>query len=245
VIAVDGTGPLPLPRVGILKNPDRLFFDFEGVSSRTFKVHGDDRLVTAVRAALNSIAPKITRVVIDLSEPCRYSLEASQRGSGHIEIALTPLAPGASKGAAPPASRLAPPSSRLAPRASQIAPPASRAPRDAATRRYVSALQSALAQVNVLREVLHDIDARRNPAVDGMATAQKQLSALTRTLNEAKPTASLQGTHDLLKAVVGFASTALSLPANASGEVSPNASSAAAGALLMLQRAEADLAVAR
>jgi hypothetical protein len=51
----------------------------------------------------------------------------------------------------------------------------------------------------------------------------------------------VQEAHDLLKSVIGFASTALGLSSDLSGDISPNASSAAAGALLMLDRAEAEL----
>jgi hypothetical protein len=223
VIAIDATGPLPLPRVGMLKNPDRLYLDFDGVSSRTLRVRGDDRLVTSVRAALNSVAPKVTRVVIDLSAPCRYSLEMSQRTTGHLEIALTSVA------------------SDIDPRASSAPPPARLATRDAATRRYLALIEPALSRLDVLREVLRDLDARRIPAVDHVATAQSQLTAFRRTLEGAKPASPVHEAHDLLKSVIGFASTALALSSDASGAVPPNASSAAAGALLMLERAEAEL----
>ena len=249
VIAIDATGPLPLPRVGTLRDPDRLYLDFDGVSTRTLKVRGEDQVVTGVRAGLNSLVPRVTRVVIDLSEPCRYSLETSERGSSHLEIALTPLG----SQVTPRRPNLTPRIANVTPRAPNVAPHATNetgrgsgaAPRDAAARRYLAVVQAALARVDVLRDVLHDIDARRNPAVDRLAIAKSQLSILRGTLDNARPTATVEGAHDLLKSVIGFASTALSLSGEASAEVSPNASSAAAGALLMLERAEAELAQPR
>jgi hypothetical protein len=252
VIAIDATGPLPLPRVGTLKDPDRLYLDFDGVSSRTLRVRGDDRLVTSVRAALNSVAPKVTRVVIDLSAPCRYSLETSQRANGHVEIALTSAASGVdprASSAPPPAPQSpshtpqpsAPAPERASPASQPSSPPARFSPRDAATRRYLALIEPALSRLDVLRDVLHDLDARRIPAVDRMATAQSQLTAFRGTLDGARPTRPVQEAHDLLKSVIGFASTALALSSNVSGDVSPNASSAAAGALLMLDRAEVEL----
>jgi len=252
LIVIDATGPLPAPRVGTLKDPYRLYLDFDGVSSRTLRVRGDDGLVTSVRAALNSVAPKVTRVVIDLSGPCRYSLDSSQRANGHLEIALTSVAsrvdPRGSSGA-PPAAQSAPhtpqPSAlgpeRASPASQPSSPPARLVPRDPATRRYLALIEPALSRLDVLREVLHDLDARRIPAVDRMATAQSQLTAFRGTLDGARPPRAVQEAHDLLKSVIGFASTALGLSSDLSGDISPNASSAAAGALLMLDRAEAEL----
>ena len=238
VVVVTATAALPVPRVGVLRSPDRIYLDLPGVWTHTLKASGDGTLVTVVRIAQNSLEPRVARVVIDLKQPCRYSLNTAQAASGRLEVSL-------SADASAPAPARAPVSAAPAPAAPIPVPPAPAPPRriapETAAARYLAVVRPALDRLGTLREVLRAIDQRTPVTPDQLKTAQSELTAFQSAIQSAKPPQSLAGTHDLLKSVVGFAFTALSLSAEQPGEVSPNASSAAAGALLMLDRAESAL----
>lgn len=254
VVQIASTGPLPMPTVGRLRAPDRIYLDFRDVGARSVNVPGDGTLVAGVRVAQHSADPLVTRVVIDLATPCKYSLDTSELASGRLQVSFaseaTPLPPrpaAASTAVAPVAKRAAP---RTAPALTAVAPVAPgekrRAPQpersaDAVTRRYKATIESALDRIGTLRAVLSDIDRRTNVDGERLQPARSELTALSRTLESAKPPRDLEQPHELLKSALEFAATALSLQGNAADDVTANASSAAAGALLMLERAEAEL----
>ena len=221
VVVISAAGPLPSPRIGVLHGPERIYLDLAGVSSRRLEASGDADLVATVRIAQHSLDPIVARVVIDLKQPCRYSLDASRRSTGHLELAL------------------------VAGASSPIAVAQETAPRPksggGAMGRYAARLQPVLASLSVLREVLHEIDKRMAPPADRMDAAQAQLGHLRETLELVRAPRAFEDAHDLLKSAVGFGSTALTLTSNSTGPVPSNAASAAAGALLMLDRGEAEL----
>ena len=236
-VVITAAGPLQVPRVGVLRAPDRIYVDLPGVSSRTFSASGDGRIVSTVRVAQHSLEPLVTRIVVDLQRPSRYSLDTSGLDNGRVTVLLSSDAARSPSPRAPASATPRPPA-----RPTPTAP--SRVP-DPATRRYLASVQPALDGLAALREVLADIDRRTNAPADRLQTARSELAGLRRVVASVKPPAKIGEAHDLLNSVVGFASTALDLPTDESGAVAPNASSAAAGALLMLQRAEAELGVQR
>jgi hypothetical protein len=219
VVVITAAGPLPVPRVGVLQGPDRIYLDVAGVASRALSVGGDGMLVLSIRVAQRRLDPALARIVIDLKQPCRYSLNTTQRASGRLELTLT-------SGAASPVTFVA----RAAP--SQITG-------GAGERRYLASVQPALDRLATLRSVLHEIDTGTSVTSERLEAAQSELTRLRQTVDRVKPARAVEDTNDLLKSVIGFASTALSLSASSSG--SPNAASAAAGALLMLDRVEVAL----
>jgi len=280
VVTITATGPLPTPRVGVLQGPDRIYVDLAGVSTRTVKRTGDGAVVTTVRAAQHGIDPLVTRIVIDLTQPCSYSVNKLQQAEGRLEISLTPKSPVGAPAAVParaaapapasparvsapaPASAPASPAGISAPAPAPASParvsaPASRAPApapapapasrarknssDPAMRRYLAKLKSALDTVETLRDVLNDIDQGHNVPPERLSSARLELAHLQAALNSAHPPSKFEEVDGLLKSVGAFASTALDLASKSTGEVPKNASSAAAGALMMLDRALAQL----
>jgi phytoene/squalene synthetase len=108
-------------------------------------------------------------------------------------------------------------------------------------RRYLAKLKSALDTVETLRDVLNDIDQGHNVPPERLSSARLELAHLQAALNSAHPPSKFEEVDGLLKSVGAFASTALDLASKSTGEVPKNASSAAAGALMMLDRALAQL----
>ena len=84
VVTIEGTGTLPLPTSGTADGPPRIFFDFPGVALRAPAVTAStDPRVRRIRAAVNSVRPLVTRVVIDLVALQPYRLEG---GPGRVRV---------------------------------------------------------------------------------------------------------------------------------------------------------------
>ncbi len=222
VLVITAAAPLPPPKVGTLHDPDRIYVDLAGVSSRALTAAGDADLVAAVRVAQHSLDPLVARIVIDLTRPCRYSVNTSQRDAGQIEISLAPATAGTTPAPVP------------------SNPPKLRAG-NAATRRYVASVEQALSKTVALRNVLQDIDRKTVVSAEWLQSAQQELGRLRGTIDALRPPAAVAEAHDLLKSAIGFAATALNLAASSTVEMPGNASSAAAGALMMLDRADVEL----
>jgi hypothetical protein len=146
VVAADGA--LPLPRVGVLSDPPRIYLDFNGIATTTFgKGGGGTTLVRGVRVAINQVDPLITRIVIDLFRPTPHRVDVHLREQGQVTIVLGDGSAGAvTQGrptvARPPSLPPAPlPALRTAPAAANppaaavatTAAPPSAAPVDAAS----------------------------------------------------------------------------------------------------------------
>jgi hypothetical protein len=237
VVVVTGAGPLPVPAVGVLHSPERIYLDLDGVSTRALGARGEGELVTGVRVAQHSLEPLVARIVIDLKQPSRYAVNASQRASGRLEIALT-------SGAPPPAAAAPPSPVRAASPSPGLATPSRPKPRDSPARRYASQVERAVASAAELRGVLQDLDRKTAVQADRLQAAQAELNRLRLAIDGLRPPSTLSEAHDLLRSAAGFAATALGLASGSTTEVPGNASSAAAGALMMLERAEADLQAA-
>ena len=236
VVTITANGPLALPRVGVLHSPDRIYLDLAGVSTRTVTTNGDGAVISSIRVAQHGSDPLVARVVIDLAQPCSYSLNQLQLTQGHLEIALVPK----SSAAAAVGPTSAAPLPKVTPE--PAAPPAARQPRgDPSARRYLARLKTAVDAAANLRGVLEDIDRGAQVSTDRLASARTDLGHLQAVVESVEPPHRFEDAHGLLKSVAAFASTALDLESRSTGEVPKNASSAAAGALMMLDRAMAEL----
>jgi hypothetical protein len=118
VVVIEGNGALPTPTPGVADGPPRIFLDFPGVGLRASKVTAStDPRLQRVRAAVNSVSPMITRVVLDLAAAQPFVLE---NGSNRVSIVV-----GAAAGVVPTAgARRAP----TAPAAKPTPPPTSASP---------------------------------------------------------------------------------------------------------------------
>ncbi len=220
-VTVRAAGPLPLPVVGVLDGPPRIYLDFAGVrlpSGVTAAWH-DSRL-RGVRLAQHTKAPLVLRVVIDLRRPTTYRIDASGRAGGTIVVLLGEQAPG------PP-----------------VSPPQAGRSRDA--ERYLRRVSMMLARLHALRPLIVTIDGR-GAAPDGdLSAAAAELDSLGRALAAMKVPESLATTHDVLMRSCALGARALIMrrDAHASGDAQAarNAGSAAAGALMLLDRATRDL----
>jgi hypothetical protein len=121
VITIEANGPLPAPTIGTVDGPPRIFLDFPGVRTSTSGLaRAADRRIVRVRAAINSVTPLITRVVLDLTAPQPHRIE---QATGRVMIfvgattlqAVPPL-PRQAAGVDPPPASAAPARRAAAPR---------------------------------------------------------------------------------------------------------------------------------
>ena len=99
VVTIEATGKLPVPSSGVVDGPPRIFFDFPGVALRAPTVTAStDPRVLRVRAAVHSVKPLVTRVVIDLVALQPYSL---QPGPARVRVIVGGAAGQFSKGIPP------------------------------------------------------------------------------------------------------------------------------------------------
>jgi hypothetical protein len=106
--------------------------------------------------------------------------------------------------------------------------------------RYREQVEQPLNRLRVLRALLTDIDEQELKPPEGLPAARAELSAVIRVLAGVGPPDSLKPTHDLLLRSASLAMMSATLRADAGMRADPtairNASSAAAGALLLLDR---------
>jgi hypothetical protein len=74
-VAISGSGSL-VYHVLRLPNPDRLVIDFSGSHLNTSETHIASQLDPVREIRLGQFTPETSRVVIDLSQPARYSIQA-------------------------------------------------------------------------------------------------------------------------------------------------------------------------
>jgi hypothetical protein len=228
VVVITAAGALPAPTVGVLHAPERIYLDLAGVSTRALRVQGDGDLVASVRIAQHDLTPLVARVVLDLNRASRYSVNSAARESGRIEIALTPSA-AVSTAAAP----------------DKATPPAMPAVRskttNAARERYVARVEQTLGDVSALQSVLRDLDRKTPVPPERLQPAQAELGRLRTTVESLRPPLDLTEAHDLLRSAIGFAASALDLASSSTAGVPDNASSAAAGAVMLFERIQTEL----
>jgi outer membrane biosynthesis protein TonB len=106
--------------------------------------------------------------------------------------------------------------------------------------RYKEQIGVALNQLRGRRTLLTVIDQQDPKPQDGLAAARAEFSAVIRSLAGVRPAATMLSTHDVLVRAASLALMAATLRDDLGGRADPstirNASSAAAGALLLLDR---------
>jgi hypothetical protein len=265
-VVLEADGPLPEPEGDSLGNPPRVFLDLHGVvAAPTLTRSGRDPLVVRARVARHSDAPLVTRVVFDLSRVSGFRVDASARAEGRLVLTLgagaMPSAPTVPAPAASPTpSQPMPPqpqgqssvAGRSNRRPARVAPsdplrtprlaPGSRGRGTPAARAeaYAAQLSALVDRLQALRPVLESIDRRAEVTAD-LNAAAAEFEAVGRILMAIKPTAGREATHALLQRACALGARAsrtlqdASRAGDATGEW--NAASAAAGALLLLDRA--------
>jgi hypothetical protein len=256
--AVDGPPRIYLDLNGVRPGPTARFAE-------------SSALVVRVRVALHSANPISTRVVLDLSRPAPYRIDSSGRAQGRLTIVLgaPPSAPAPATPPvqthtqttipprATPSPSAAAPSSAAPP---ALAPPAPAPPapspsvqgfRAAPQRRasggdaYVAQASVALARLQALRPLLSSIDRRAEQPVGDLRAAIVEFNAVSRILVAIKVPTSRETTQDLLLRAcdLGARASRMRMELESTGDLAPgwNAASAAAGALIMLDSAGADL----
>lgn len=265
-VVLEADGPLPEPAGDSLGNPPRVFLDLPGVvAAPTLTRSGRDPLVVRARVARHSDAPLVTRVVFDLARVSGFRVDASNRAEGRLVVTLgprstpsaptvpapaasptpsqpmPPQSPGQSSAPARSSRRAAPVTSpdplrtpRLAPRSTGRGTSAARA------EAYAAQLSALVDRLQALRPVLESIDRRTEVTAD-LNAAAAEFDAVGRILMAIKPTAGREATHALLQRACALGARAsrtlqdAAKAGDATGEW--NAASAAAGALLLLDRA--------
>jgi hypothetical protein len=237
VVSIAADGPLPAPTVGVLDSPDRIYLDLRGVTAAASRTAAAGDVIASVRVALHSAAPPVTRVVIDLVRPVGHSVDLSRRLSGTIEVSLHAAAETRSLPPPVPSVRIPAPSS------SPSAGPQIASQRlGAGVRQYVIRMTPFLQRLEALRPVLESIDTRSPVSVARVDAAAVEIERLRADFASMRPPGTLLVAHDLLRNACGLASTALSLARMSKDGVVPSeAASAAAGALILLTRARAEL----
>lgn len=213
IIAIEASGPLPLPHVGVLDGPPRVYLDFEGVTrAATGTPLQPDGLVRRVRVGDFQVTPLITRVVIDLVAPSAHRLDVSQRNQGRVVIVITPGTSG-------------------------VLQPA------AAARDNAIAL-AALGQLERVRPLLSAIDSRTEMPEASLRGAMGELETVRLSLVSIRSDRSREALTKIC--MLGTSAITLRLEAQQSGDANSawNAASAAAGALIMLDRAARELRMA-
>src|SRR5206468_2599462 len=109
-------------------------------------------------------------------------------------------------------------------------------------RSYRRAVAGPLADLDVMRDVLDDIKRLAGPATDQLPKLQTKLAATLRTLHAVVPPSELASVHALVQSAARLAAQAISTREAAvrtgAMERAWQASSAAAGAMMLLTRAE-------
>jgi hypothetical protein len=263
-VVIEASGPLLQPSSGFANGPPRIYIDLNDV------LPGDvtpsvtqDPLVRRIRVAEHSSSPLVTRVVIDLTRDLPYRVDSSARAQGRIVVAVGVGQPVAapSTQTLPPAQ---PPPSPKPPSASQAATSSPSAPREAARssgqtpasppvgrsmsveNAYGVRVSAALVRLHALRPLLESIDHQTEILSGNLDAAVNEFDTIGKLLGAIKPPRSRAGTHALLQRTCTMGARAVRMRQDGARSNDPtaalNAASAAAGALIMLDRANKELA---
>ncbi len=260
-VVVESSGALPEPVSGVSTSPPpRVYLDFTDVlPTSDIGPVAPNPIVTRIRVAPHSADPLITRVVINLSKAIPYRIDASARSQGRILVILGAQASEskASTAAQQPARTATPPptpssSSGSGPpsRSSSATPPGSSPSRgrgQVLEDQYAVRVSSALLRLHALRPLLESIDRRADQVSGDLDAAAKEFDAIAAVFSAIKPPSSRQATHALLLRTCTLGARAVRLRQENANTNDPtagwDAASAAAGALLMFDRANNELAV--
>jgi hypothetical protein len=125
-------------------------------------------------------------------------------------------------------------------------PPASRGRSNVAETQYGVRISSALVRLHALRPLLEAIDRRADSIPGDLDAAAAEFDSIGKLLSGIKPPSSREATHALLLRTCTFGARAVRIRQEASaakdGAKGWDAASAAAGAMMMFDTANADLA---
>jgi hypothetical protein len=109
-------------------------------------------------------------------------------------------------------------------------------------RQYMDRISPLIQRLEALRPILESIDRRSAISGERVEAAAAEIESLRTDFASLRPPRSLVVAHDLLRTVCALASRAVSLAGMSKDGVVPSeASSAAAGALILLSRARTEL----
>lgn len=247
-VVIEAGGPLPQPASGIAPNPPRIYIDLADVlPGQAIPPAAQNPMVTRVRIATHSASPLVTRVVIDLAKATTYGVDFSDRERGRIVVMLGVADPTASPPTQP--SPPVPSSSPSAKAQSGGQPPsAPSAPGRSASAEntYDLRVSAVLLRLHAMRPLLESIDRSTDNLPANLDAAVNEFEAIGKVLAAIKPPRSREGTHALLQRACTMGARAVRMRQDGARTndpaVAPNAASAAAGALMMLDRANKELA---
>lgn len=237
-VVIEGNGPLAQPSSGLANDPPRIYIDFVDVlPGPPILPPPENPFVRRVRVAEHSASPLVTRVVIDLSMRATYRIDSSASQQGRITVSL--------EASRDPISATQQSAARGTPPAPKAAGPPTPEPA-AAERAYDLRIAAALVRLYALRPLLESIDRQANPVPDNMDAGVGEFEAIAKILGGIKAPRSRERAHALLQRTCTMGVRAIRVRQDGARTNDPgsslNAASAAAGALLMLDRANKDLA---
>ena len=187
----------------------------------------------------------MTRVVIEFARPAPHRIEADLRSSGHLTIVVgVPLDLAAARTSAPePATRAA----RSPEFASAADPTAVRAPaKDVA--QYLQRTLHVIERLERLRPLLASLDALTALPDEQLKAAADEFRSIRQALAAIVPPRTLAAAHELFgeACVIGATAAAVRIAADVPDDSTRawNAAAAAAGAIMLVDRARAEVGLA-
>ena len=219
VIVIEATGALPEPASGRASDPARIYLDFAGVLPlRSVEPVSPNPVLTRIRVALHSASPLVTRLVLDLIQETTYRIDVSARAQGRVVVLVRAQSPAV------------------------VAPP--RTSGVSADMQYSLHVAATLVRLDALRPLLDAIDRRTVKLPGDLESALKEFDDVAKLLTAVKPPSSRASTHALLLRTCTLGARAVRLRQSVIDQDAASsweAASAAAGALLMLERANGEL----
>jgi hypothetical protein len=230
-----------------------------------------DPWIRRVRVAIHSQDPLVTRVVIDLFRATPHSVDANQPSPSQFVVSVggggprPPVPapkprpaparpePGAAESPKPDSSKPDSPTPESAkpevakPEAATPESPKPESPRQETVKTdpYVKQASAVVARFEQLRPVLEAIDAQVDQQAVNLQRAVSELDAMRRSLNALRAPRPLQDTHDQLAQACILAlravRTRMEFATTGNAPLQLNAASAAAGALMLMDRARTAL----
>jgi hypothetical protein len=261
-VVIEASGPLSPPSSGFASNPARIYIDFTDVTpGQPVQPVQPNPIVRRVRVAEHNAAPLVTRVVIDLTKAMSYRIDSSKLTHGRLVVMLgvadtvdapkpqspppTQPAPSAKpQPPTPPPSSAARDAARATPQPPQ--PAAAPAQGSAAQKPYEVRVSAALVRLHALRPLLESIDRQVDPLPGNLDAAVGEFESVAKLLGGIKAPRARESAHALLQRTCTMGARAVRMRQDGArtndSAATLNAASAAAGALMMMDRANRELA---
>jgi hypothetical protein len=267
-VVIEGDRPLPSPVIGVVtEGAPRIYFDFTGVVTDTTGIKAEgDPWIKRVRVAIHSQDPLVTRVVIDLFKATPHSVDANPPSPAQFVVSVggggarppvpapkarpalprpEPAAAESPKPDSPKPESPKPESPKPDSPKPESPKPESPRPEPVKADAYVKQASAVVARFEQLRPVLAAIDAQVDQQAVNLQRAVSELNAMTRSLNALRAPRNLQDTHDQLQQACILAlraiRTRMEFTTTGNAPLQLNAASAAAGALMLMDRARTAL----